>query len=552
MESAVSRDSATRPPKSSRCDSNCRAVFMRRKPEMNKGLLSPSRPRRSTALLAAGAALTVLGGTVALSPISATASSHREDPEIAGQPQHDNTDLYAFRSPDKQDTITFIANWIPFEEPAGGPNFYQFADDARHDINIDNDGDAKPDITYRWTFTTKTRNPNTFLYNTGPVTSLSDPDLNIQQTYKLEAVRNGRWRTLADNVPVTPSYVGRASMPDHAKLRQQAIADVGRGVKSFAGQADDPFFLDLRVFDLLYGGNLSEVGRDTLNGYNVNTVALQVPISHLVEHDPVIGVWTTTSRKDASGVYRQLSRLGMPLVNEVVIPVGQKDQFNASKPRNDAQFLNRVTDPELPKLIEAVYGIKAPATPRNDLVSVFLTGVKGLNQPKNVRPSEMLRLNTTTPVTPDPKRLGVLEGDNGGFPNGRRLGDDVVDIALQVVEGELVGSKNDLGDSVNKNDKEFGNAFPYVAIPHSGSRPDPGMTTRKQSGTTPLTGGKMSAQTPATPATPAAISSNRTSETVLQNDATTAALVIAGAGIVLLVTGTVVARRSRSTRAADS
>jgi len=492
-----------------------------------------SRPRRSTALVAAGAALTVLGGTVALSPTAAIGSSHREGPHISGLPEYDNTDLYAFRSPDKPDTVTLIANWLPFEEPAGGPNFYHFADDARHDINIDNDGDAKPDLTYRWTFKTSVRNKNTFLYNTGQVTSLNDPDLNVRQSYKLEVVRNGRWTTLADNVPVAPSHVGDASMPNYAALRNQAVRTFDDGkAKTFAGQADDPFFLDLRVFDLLYGANLKEVGNDTLKGYNVNVVGLQVPIDRLVDEDPVIGVWTTTSRKDASGEYRQVSRLGMPLVNEVVIPVGQKDRFNASQPKDDAQFGKFVTDPELARLIEAIYGIKAPATPRNDLVQVFLTGVPGLNKPKDVQASEMLRLNTSIKPSADPKPLGVIGGDVGGFPNGRRLADDVVDVALQVVEGELAGSPNDLSDKVDTNDKAFGGTFPYVALPTSGSATSSATSPAKASGVTPLTGAKVSSDTPAPP----------------EDGIPAAGIAVAGGGLLLLLTGAAVARRSSSRR----
>jgi hypothetical protein len=253
-----------------------------------------------------------------------------------------------------------------------------------------------------------------------------------------------------------------------------------------AGQSDDPFFLDLRVFDLLYGGNLSEVGNDTLAGYNVNTVSLQVPIKKLVDKEPVVGVWSTTSKQTSSGRWVQVSRLGMPLVNEVVIPVKDKDKFNASSPKDDAQFLKYVTSPEVPKLIEAIYGIKAPAEPRNDLVQAFLTGVPGLNQPKNVQPSEMLRLNTSIMPSVQPNRLGVLGGDTAGFPNGRRLADDTVDITLQVAEGELVGSPNDLGDAVNANDKAFGKSFPYVALPTSGSVTRPAPST----GSTLLTGGR--------------------------------------------------------------
>ncbi len=190
--------------------------------------------------------------------------------------------------------------------------------------------------------------------------------------------------------------------------------------------------------------------------------------------NPVIGTWTTTQKKSTNGKYVQVSRLGNPLVNEVVIPLKLKDAFNGLKPTGDAAALKYVTNPELPKLIEAVYGIEAPKTPRNDLVSVFLTGVKGLNMPKGkITPSEQLRLNMSTPVTATPNRLGVIGGDTQGFPNGRRLGDDVIDIALQVVEGELVGSANDLGDGVDNNDVAFSGTFPYLALPASGSDADP-------------------------------------------------------------------------------
>ncbi|MEV7974794.1 DUF4331 domain-containing protein [Streptomyces sp. NPDC086519] len=414
----------------------------------------------------------------ALEPGAASASSHREAPLISGTPQYDNTDLYAFVSPDKSDTTTIVSDYIPFEEPAGGPNFYQFADDAQYDIHIDNNGDALDDLIFRYTFRTKIKNKNTFLYNTGVVDSLNDPDLNVTQSYDLDLIKlkNGKqqYRTrIADNIPAAPSDVGKASMPDYAKLRSQAIYKTANGGATFAGQADDPFFADLRVFDLLYGGNLSEVGRDTLKGYNVNTIALQVPNSLIRQSAsrPTVGIYATTQRRNAQGYYAQVSRLGNPLVNEVVNPQKDKDRFNASQPKDDAQFLKNVTNPELPKLIQQIYNIKAPSEPRNDLVSVFLTGVKGLNteQPQ-AKPSEMLRLNTSIKPTAKPKRLGVLDGDNAGFPNGRRLTDDVIDEALQVMEGELVGSKNDLGDAVDKNDKGFEKYFPYVAEPTSGSR----------------------------------------------------------------------------------
>ena len=434
--------------------------------------------RGAVALVAAGGLLTS-AGLAGLGPVSATASSHREAPLIAGLPQYDNTDLYAFRSPERQGTITLAANWIPFEEPAGGPNFYSFATDARYDIHVDNDADAKADVTFRWTFKDHYRSEETFLYANGPVTSLNDENLNFYQTYRLVRIVGDRTKVLVESRKVAPSNVGEASMPDYAQLREQATTEVGTKARSFVGQAEDPFFLDLRVFDLLYGGDLSEVGDDTLDGFNVNSVALQVPRRWVAkdrdaQKNPIIGTWSTTSKKSVGGGYRQVSRLGMPLVNEVVLPLKLKDAFNASRPTQDVAALEYVTDPELPRLIEAVYGIEAPETPRNDLVSVFLTGVEGINKPRGeITPSEQLRLNMSTPVTADPDRLGVIGGDTQGFPNGRRLADDVIDIALQVVEGELVGNPNDLGDGVDANDVEFSDTFPYLALPVSGSEADP-------------------------------------------------------------------------------
>ena len=246
-------------------------------------------------------------------------------------------------------------------------------------------------------------------------------------------------------------------MPNYADLQAQSIASGqgADGTQTFAGQSDDSFFLDLRIFDLLYGGDLSESGNPTLAGLNVNSIAVQVPKSVFAangqDDSGVIGVWSTSERpsmvainadgtRAASGDFVQTSRLGNPLVNEVVSSVALKDAFNALKPQDDGSvqgLVDRVTDPEVPKLIEKIYGIPAPATPRNDLVSVFLTGVEGLNQPTNVTPAELLRLNTNTPVTAEPNRLGVLAGDTGGFPNGRRLADDVVDIELQTLEGAI-------------------------------------------------------------------------------------------------------------------
>ncbi|GAC1444312.1 MAG: DUF4331 domain-containing protein [Mycobacteriales bacterium] len=444
--------------------------------------------RAGAALTAAGLAVT--GSALALAPGSSLASSHREAPLTAANPLIDNTDVYAFVSPDNPAMTTLISDWIPFEDPSGGPNFYPFgADGYRYNIKIDNNGDGKPDLTYRWTFTNSDqRAGNTFLYNNGPVNSLDDATLLFKQTYKLEKIDGaGKATTIVDSGKVAPSNVGAASMPNYASLRDGAITSTTDGGKSFAGQADDPFFLDLRVFDLLYGTNLKEAGSDTLSGYNVNTIALQVPTSSLTtggDGSGIVGVWSTTDQQTLqlsagkatpTGDFVQVSRLGSPLVNEVVLPANLKDAFNALPPDKDATVMaavDRVKDPEVPKLIAKIYGIQAPPAPRNDLVAAFLTGIKGLNQPPKVTPAEELRLNTKIPPAASPNRLGVLAKDTAGFPNGRRLTDDVVDIELQALEGAITkGIIKPLaaGDGVNANDVAFGASFPYVALPHSGS-----------------------------------------------------------------------------------
>ena len=277
---------------------------------------------------------------------------------------------------------------------------------------------------------------------------------------------------MLDNAPVAPSHVGNAGMPDYAALRNAAVTSYGGSRKSFAGQAEDPFFLDLRVFDVLYGGNcMTEAGHDSLAGFNVNALALQVPRSDLTSKgQDVVGIWSTTDRKNSKGAYKQISRLGQPLVNEVVIPYKVKDTFNSLKPTQDAAALPYVQNSELAATLNAVCGTHAPVKDRTDLVQVFLQGVPGINNPKGKgTPSEMLRLNTTWQAGQTFNRLGVLGGDRNGFPNGRRLQDDVVDIALQAVGGELKGMPNDLGDGVNANDKPFSSTFPFLGLPNSGS-----------------------------------------------------------------------------------
>ena len=506
-----------------------------------------SQPRRTsrlraTALVGAGTLIAV-AGLAGLSPGTASASSHREAPGILDDPQYDNTDTYAFNSPDKADSVTIIANWNPLEEPAGGPNFFPWATDARYDINIDNNGDAKADIIYRWKFR-NSRTPRasdsfsgngTFLTNNGQVTSLTDQNLLFRQSYDLTRINVNhpkKTHKVLDNARPAPSYVGDVSMPDYRALRNQAVVGLPGGGKSFVGQAEDPFFLDLRVFDLLYGDQGTcnkEIGNDTLAGYNVNSIALQVPRADLTRTGRnVIGVWSTTERKGADKKYVQISRLGQPLVNEVVIPYQVKDTFNAIPPSMDAAALPFVQKPELAALLKNVCGVNAPTDNRDDLVTVFLKGLPGLNQPKGVTPSEQLRLNTKPIAGQTESRLGVIGGDNNGFPNGRRLTDDVVDIALQVVAGEIAGNPNDLGDAVDKNDAAFGSQFPYLALPLSGSVEK--SSPPAQSGKTLLTGG--ADNTP----------SSTPSDGFPAQD-----VGLIGLGVLALVAGAVAARRTRTT-----
>ena len=457
-------------------------------------------------------------------PVLMFASSHREAPLITEDPTMDNTDVYVFRSPDAPDTITIIANYIPLEEPANGPNFYNFSPAGIYEIHIDNNGDAKEDITYQFQFRTEVRNPNTFLYNTGPVLTLDDADLNVRQFYSVNRItglrRGGTPSSMGSAFQVAPANIGPKSTPSYASLASAAIFNMPNGGgKVFAGPRDDPFFVDIgAIVDLLTLRPVQQLhlvppvaasanGVDGLKGYNVHTIAIQIPIAQLVSGgnvptaptapNAVIGVWASSSRsrvtfrnggplgRQTFGGTTQVSRLGMPLVNEVVLSLAFKDIFNASEPSGDAPlftsnetFRNRVLNPEVATLMTALYGISVPPAPRNDLVQVFLTGLPGANQPPNVVPAEMIRLNVAVPVTAQPNRLGAIANDLGGFPNGRRLADDVVDISLRVVAGVLVPGfnkepNNALTDGVNANDHDFLSTFPYVALPNQGfeSRP---------------------------------------------------------------------------------
>lgn len=448
--------------------------------------------------------LAALGIVLVAGTITPRASSHREAPLITQDPLADNTDVYAFVSPASPDKVVLVANYIPLEAPYGGPNFFKFDDNVLYEIMVDNNGDAVEDLTYQFRFTTSVRNPNTFLYNTGPVTSLDDPDLNVRQVYSVTEVRGprrtGTAQVLGSDIPSPPANVGPRSTPNYASLG--GVFNLQNdGTRVFAGPRDDPFYVDLgAVFDLLdirtQGNNGGGARTDTLAEFNVHTIALEIPMARLSASgarptsvsDPaaIIGVWATASRpamttrtagsETSTGDWVQVSRLGQPLVNEVVIPLGLKDAFNGLEPPNDAVALPVVLDPEVPKLLEALFGINSPPAPRNDLVTIFLTGIPNLNQPAGVRPSEMLRLNMAVPPAARPEILGVLDGDLAGFPNGRRLEDDVVDIALRVMAGATpltpafnTGVNASLSDGVERNDVAFLDSFPYLAAPHPGN-----------------------------------------------------------------------------------
>jgi Domain of unknown function (DUF4331) len=455
----------------------------------------------------------------------ASASSHREAPAISKDPSADNTDLYAFVSPDQPDTVTIIANYIPFEEPAGGPNFFEFDPTVRYEIHIRNGPKDDDEITYQFRFRTQTRDPNTFLYNTGVINSLDDPHWNRPQFYsvtRIDSEEPGRIRELARNVRVPPVNVGVRSTPNYAALAESAITDLGEGRTVFAGQRADPFYVDVgSIFDLLGLRPFNPVhkiplgvapGEDNTAGFSVHSIVLRVPKSDLTHNhrtptdpkDPnaVVGIYASASRQstrvldaddrdddghgrgdDGNGRWVQVSRLGEPLINEVLIPLGQKDRWNRVDPNNDQQFERFYLNPEPARLINSLYNeppvVPVDTTNRTDLVTVLLTGVPGLNF-TGPQKEDLLRLNMAIPVTAKPDALGVLKGDLQGFPNGRRLGDDVVDIELRAIAqgyGPVVSGllglpnkapNNDLGDGVNRSDRPFLDHFPYVATPTDG------------------------------------------------------------------------------------
>ncbi|HEY7131228.1 MAG TPA: DUF4331 domain-containing protein [Candidatus Limnocylindrales bacterium] len=485
------------------------------------------------------AALTGAALIAATSVGSTLASSHREAPLIAGDPAADNTDLYAFLNPTDPTRLTIIANYVPLEEPAGGPNFFPFDPDVRYQIHIDNTGDGKADITYNFAFRTHRTAKNfagipTFLYNDGPVTGVNDVNLLEKQTYTVR--RNGTNQTSSrGTLRTAPANVGPRSAPNYDATAAQAVYTLKDGTKVFAGQRDDAFFVDLgSVFDLagLRPFNAlhaipqpAAAGVDGVGGFNTNSIALDIPLNRLTkdraqptgpnDRDAVLGIWASSLRKqqriiasDGSirgrGPWVQVSRLGNPLINEVVIPKTKKDYWNRQSPAKDAQFAKYYKAPELTAVANVLYAAldDAATTNRNDLVAILLTGLdipKSATVPTGLHytrtgstMADMLRVNTgIKPNAPGacvfgvtgggtPSRLGALEGDLCGFPNGRRLLDDVTDIELRaVVEGygptlnAVLGVPNRtpnnlIGDGVDGNDKAFLTSFPFIGTPWQG------------------------------------------------------------------------------------
>ena len=465
----------------------------------------------------------------------AYASSHREAPFITNLPKVDGTDFYMFRSygSESDTTVTFIANYQPLQDAYGGPNYFDLDTEAVYEIHIDNDGDAIEDITFQFDFNDVINDlkvpvdgqmVSVPLKNIGGIGPSATDTNNVtsRQTYTLTRIngqrRSGNTSNVTNSSGGSTTFlkpldnIGTKSFSDYATYANDHIysvaipgcADTG---KVFVGQRREGFAVNLgEVFDLVKTDPVGPRNGETnvIADKNVTSLALQVPISCVTSgSEPVIGAWTTaslpqarilnpsptadaftggTNGKKASvqgGAFTQVSRLGMPLVNEVVIGLKDKDRFNASHPSGDGQFGTYVTNPVLPELLEILFGVTAPNVfPRNDLVQVFLTGVPSLNQPASVTASEMLRLNTTIAVTPAASQssLGVLDGDNAGFPNGRRPGDDVVDIALRAAMGVLLGSNPDAGDNMLPytdgaivSAADFDQAFPYLKAPVPGS-----------------------------------------------------------------------------------
>jgi hypothetical protein len=463
-------------------------------------------------------ALALLAASAIVVPLGFS-SSHREAPGISLDPSADNTDTYAWTAKDAPGALTVAANWIPGEVPANGPNFHSFDDRARYYVHIDNTGDGRPDVSYRFRFKTKVRNKESFLYALPGASGYSDPKLNVIQRYSIDRVtyrgksRREHVTTIARGLPVAPPNIGPKTFPNYDSFVSSAIRSLKDGTKVFVGQRDDPFFVDLgATFDGLnvrkLTGNQGE-GKDDLSGYNVHSTVLQIPerlvtrnhraVSGADSANAVVGVWSTTERRKlqvsgsraSRGGWVQVSRLGNPLVNEVVIPLGKKDQFNRTTPDRDAALYGKyVVKPELAAVLNALFDIGAPEDDRTDIVQALLQGLPGLNQHSGAKgpPAvDTIKLNLGVAPADMEDRFGVIGGDTAGYPNGRRLGDDVVDIDLQVIAGFLKDNKVPLGDGVDGNDKPFLSSFPYLAGPTSGF--DSAPSTRSEPGHSPTPAG---------------------------------------------------------------
>jgi hypothetical protein len=448
-------------------------------------------------------------------------SSHREAPEISKDPVADNTDVYAFVSPDDSDTVTLIANYIPLEGPAGGPNFFEFGDDVLYEIHIDNDGDAVDDIIYQFRFQTTLQNPNTFLYNTGPISSLDDPNWNKRQFYTVTRLTEGKRTVLAAGLAAPPCNIGPFSTPTYDALAQAAVHSLSTGEKVFAGQRAEGFYVDLgSVFDLLdlrpfqnlhLNPLAAAPGVNGTNRLNVHSIAIQVP-KILLTHDgsnptdptdprSLIGVYASASRRKArilkrdaeineAGPWVQVSRLGSPLFNEVMIPLGLKDFWNTQAPKDDQQFLTYVQNQEVARLLPVLYpgvfpNLAAYTKPRADMVAIFLTGipagiVSGFQNFTGTRLADLLRLNMAIPPASSSNILGILGGDLAGFPNGRRVFDDVFTIELRALAGVTIplvdpsftpdASASLVTDGLDpsKINSQFLASFPYMGVPYDG------------------------------------------------------------------------------------
>jgi len=465
---------------------------------------------RRTSVLGAAAAAALAAGSLAATGV--LGSSHREAPKILADPTADNTDVYAFTAPDAPHSLTVVANWIPLEEPAGGPYFGKLDPRARYYVKIDNTGDGRADVAYRWKFKQKFLKPDSFLDQGNFVQSY---DL-YKETYKGKKEHSHK---IASNVPVAPANAGPKTTPNYAATQAATIRGLSGGGKTFVGPSDDPFFVDLgAVFD---GINIDKPGRpniglgnqgggkDDVAGYNTHSFVLQVPESEVTRDgksvsdakagNAAVGVWATTERRRVSVLrhgkrhgsrWVQVSRLGNPLINEVIIPIGQKDKFNRTSPADDLKnFGKYALNPEPARLLNALFKLGVKESNRTDIVQALLTGVPGLTQiGSHPAPADTLKLNLGVAPSASPSRFGVLANDLAGFPNGRRLADDVTDIELRVIAGALLkpsegGKQIPLGDGVDQNDHAFRSSFPYVALPTDGIT---GLTKRTEPAHAPV------------------------------------------------------------------